>query len=117
MQTLILEAKEVMCRWTLPESDQLAVLGLPAGTDLDQLDTLSDEARSRLIARCACITSLNRALNVLYPSQLLATRWVFQPNSHEFFRQQRPLDLLKTGDLETLQRISRMMLAWSAGNG
>lgn len=72
MQTLILEAKEVMCRWTLPESDQLAVLGLPAGTDLDQLDTLSDEARSRLIARCACITSLNRALNVsVRPSHLV----------------------------------------------
>lgn len=116
MQTLIPEAINVLCRWALSEEEQFGVLGLAPGTDISRLKSLPGEEYSHLEDRCACITAIDRALGVLYADESLARRWIYQSNSHEFFRGQRPIDLLKTGDLETLRRISRMLLAWSAGN-
>jgi len=117
MLSLIEETREIFQRWELSASEQLAVLGQSADADFDRLSELEDQNSTQLIARCACLIALDRALTVLYPSQPLANRWLSQPNTHGFFNQQTPLDLLKTGELESLRYISQLMTAWSAGNG
>ena len=116
MQPIIIDSKEVFGRWELSKADQLAVLGLPANFSLSELHTLDQTEVEQVTARSACITSLDRSLNILYPSQDLVKRWLTQPNSHPLFDHQAPLDLLKSGDLDVFRQIAQLMSAWSAGN-
>src|SRR5690554_4151425 len=116
MKANITEALEVLGRWALSEADQLAVLDLAANFSLGELHTLSQAELEQTTARCACVTSLDRSLGILYPRQELVKRWLTQPNSHPLFDHQTPLNLLKSGDLDVFREIAQLMSAWSAGN-
>jgi len=116
MQSVILDAKEVLDRWALPEANQRAVLGLPVDCSLNDIDSIQQPELEQVLVRSACITSLDRSLNILYTSQDFVRRWLSQPNSHPYFNNRTAIDVLKSDDLEKIRQVTQLLAAWSAGN-
>src|SRR5690554_2450893 len=116
MQAYIAEVQDILGRWALAEADQLVVLCLPTNCSLTDIGSMQKPELDQVLARGACITSLDRSLNILYASQYLIRRWLSQPNSHSYFINRTALDVLKSDDLEKIRQVTHLMAAWSAGN-
>lgn len=99
--------------WQVPEDEAGQLLGLPAGTSLDNLDPaqLSEDQMLHI----SCLIGIYKALHIVLPDAL-ADIWATRPNDNAMFGGQVPLSYMANGGIEALWNVRRLLDAQCAGN-
>jgi hypothetical protein len=96
--------------WQLSVMEQRALLGWPAASTYHkykarEYSTLSFDTLTRL----SLVLGIYKSLQVLYPEQGFADRWVRLPNSNPIFAGAAPLAVMMDGGIDGLYRVRRLL--------
>jgi len=100
----------VAARWQLSVTEQRALLGWPAASTYHKYKAEEHGALSfDTLTRLSLVLGIYKSLQVLYPEQGFADRWVRLPNSHAMFGGAPPLTLMMDGGIDGLYRVRRLL--------
>jgi hypothetical protein len=102
--------------WDLSVEEQRGLLGWPAASTYykykaGDVRTLSYDTLTRI----SLLLGIYEALNVLYPDDALADRWVKLPNSNPIFGGKPALSLMVDGGIDGLTQTRRLLDARRGG--
>jgi len=100
----------VAAEWQLSVVEQRALLGWPAAYTFHkykarEYSTLSFDTLTRL----SLVLGIYKSLQVLYPEQGFADRWVRLPNSNPIFAGSTPLAVMMDAGIDGLYRVRRLL--------
>ena len=100
----------VASAWHLSVGEQRALLGWPAASTYHKYKagehgTLSFDTLTRL----SLILGIYKSLQVLYPEEGFADRWVRMPNSNVLFGGSTPLAIMMEAGIDGLHRVRRLL--------
>ena len=96
--------------WQLSVVEQRALLGWPAASTYhkykaEEHGTLSFDT----LTRVSLILGIFKGLQVLYPEQTFADRWIRLPNSNALFGGGTPLAVMMDAGIDGLYRVRRLL--------
>ena len=102
--------------WSLTVAEQRALLGWPAASTFHKYKsgdhgTLAFDTLTRI----SIVLGIYKGLQVLYPDQDLADRWVRLPNAHAMFGGRPALTLMVDGGIDGLLQTRRLVDARRGG--
>jgi hypothetical protein len=102
--------------WSLTVAEQRALLGWPATSTFHKYK-LNDHGTLAFdtLTRISLVLGIYKALQVLYPDQSLADRWVRLPNANPIFGGRPALTLMVDGGMDGLLRTRRLVDARRGG--
>jgi hypothetical protein len=96
--------------WQLSVAEQRALLGWPAASTYHKYKTGEHGALSfDTLTRLSLILGIYKSLQVLYPEQGFADRWLRLPNSNSLFGGAPPLSLMIDAGIDGLYRVRRLL--------
>jgi Protein of unknown function (DUF2384) len=100
----------VAAAWQLSVGEQRALLGWPAASTYHKYKAGEHGPLSfDTLTRLSLILGIYKSLQVLYPEQGLADRWVRLPNSNPMFEGAPPLTTMLDGGIDGLYRVRRLL--------
>jgi hypothetical protein len=100
----------VAAAWQLSVAEQRALLGWPAASTYHKYKTGEHGALSfDTLTRLSLILGIYKSLQVLYPDQGFADRWLRLPNSNALFGGAPPLSLMMDAGIDGLYRVRRLL--------
>jgi Protein of unknown function (DUF2384) len=96
--------------WQLSVVEQRALLGWPAASTYHKYKAGEPGALSfDTLTRLSLILGIYKSLQVLYPEQGFADRWIRLPNSNPLFAGATPLSVMTDGGIDGLYRVRRLL--------
>ena len=96
--------------WQLSVVEQRALLGWPAASTYHKYKTGEHGALSfDTLTRLSLILGIYKSLQILYPEQGFADRWLRLPNSNATFGGATPLSLMINAGIDGLYRVRRLV--------
>ena len=96
--------------WQLSVVEQRALLGWPAASTYHKYKAGEHGALSfDTLTRLSLILGIYKSLQVLYPEQGFADRWIRLPNSNALFAGGTPLSVMTDGGIDGLYRVRRLL--------
>jgi Antitoxin Xre/MbcA/ParS C-terminal toxin-binding domain/Antitoxin Xre-like helix-turn-helix domain len=100
----------VAAAWQLSVVEQRALLGWPAASTYHKYKTGEHGALSfDTLTRLSLILGIYKSLQVLYPEQEFADRWLRLPNSNAMFGGATPLSVMTDAGIDGLYRVRRLL--------
>lgn len=99
--------------WGATGEEARQLLGLAAGTSLDDLDP--ERMSEEQMVRISHLIGIYKALHT-YLADEVADRWVGLANRDPRFGGRRPLACMAEGGVDALREVRGMLDAWCAGN-
>jgi hypothetical protein len=100
----------IAAAWQLTVADQRALLGWPAASTYHKYKAGEHGALSfDTLTRLSLILGIYKSLQVLYPEQGFADRWVRLPNSNPVFAGAAPLTIMMDAGIDGLYRVRRLL--------
>jgi hypothetical protein len=100
----------VASAWQLSVVEQRALLGWPAASTYHKYKAGEYGALSfDTLTRLSLILGIYKSLQVLYPEEAFADRWVRLPNSNPLFAGSTPLSLMVDAGIDGLYRVRRLL--------
>jgi Protein of unknown function (DUF2384) len=100
----------VASAWQLTVVEQRALLGWPAASTYHKYKAGEYGALSfDTLTRLSLILGIYKSLQVLYPEEAFADRWVRLPNSNPTFAGGTPLSVMVDGGIDGLYRVRRLL--------
>jgi hypothetical protein len=96
--------------WQLSVAEQRGLLGWPAASTYHKYKAGEHGALSfDTLTRLSLILGIYKSLQVLYPEQGLADRWIRLPNSNPLFAGVPPLTTMIDSGIDGLYRVRRLL--------
>ena len=96
--------------WQASAQEERGLLGWPATSTFHKYKSGAHGTLSLdMLTRLSLVVGIYSSLQVLYPEQGFADRWVKMPNSHTLFGGDPPLDLMIDGGIDGLSRVRRLL--------
>ena len=100
----------IAAAWQLSVVEQRALLGWPAASTYHKYKAQEHGALSfDTLTRLSLVLGIYKALQVLYPEQGFADRWVRLPNSNPTFGGSTPLAIMMDAGIDGLYRVRRLL--------
>jgi Antitoxin Xre-like helix-turn-helix domain/Antitoxin Xre/MbcA/ParS C-terminal toxin-binding domain len=100
----------IAAAWQLSVVEQRALLGWPAASTYHKYKTGEHGALSfDTLTRLSLILGIYKSLQVLYPEQGFADRWLRLPNSNAMFGGATPLAVMINAGIDGLYRVRRLL--------
>jgi hypothetical protein len=100
----------VAAAWQLSVVEQRAMLGWPAASTYHKYKAGEHGPLSfDTLTRLSLILGIYKSLQVLYPEQGFADRWIRLPNSNPLFQGAAPLSVMTDGGIDGLYRVRRLV--------
>jgi hypothetical protein len=100
----------VAAAWQLSVAEQRALLGWPAASTYHKYKAGEHGPLSfDTLTRLSLILGIYKSLQVLYPEQGFADRWVRLPNSNALFDGVPPLTAMMDAGIDGLYRVRRLL--------
>ena len=96
--------------WQLSVAEQRALLGWPAASTYHKYKAGEYGALSYdTLTRLSLVLGIYKSLQILYPDQGLADRWIRLPNSNTLFAGGSPLTLMIDAGIDGLYKVRRLL--------
>lgn len=91
----------ILSQWKLSGAQQMILLGLNNEKTLYNWKGRPEKARLTrdFLERASYILGIYKSLQILFPDQVLADRWLSSPNDNSLFNGSAPLDRLLAGQV------------------
>lgn len=107
----------IFSEWRLKGAQQMILLGLSNEKTLYNWKSHPEKARLTrdLLERASYILGIYKSLQILFPDQVLADRWLSTPNDNPLFNGMAPLDRLLAGQVVDLATVRHFLDAERGG--
>lgn len=97
----------IFSEWRLKGAQQMILLGLSNEKTLYNWKSHPEKAKLTrdLLERASYILGIYKSLQILFPDQALADRWLSTPNDNPLFNGMAPLDRLLAGQVVDLATV------------
>lgn len=97
----------IFSEWRLKGAQQMILLGLSNEKTLYNWKSHPEKAKLTrdLLERASYILGIYKSLQILFPDQVLADRWLSTPNDNPLFNGMAPLDRLLAGQVVDLATV------------
>lgn len=100
----------IAAAWQLSVTEQRALLGWPAASTYHKYKTGEHGALSfDALTRLSLVLGIYKSLQILYPEEAFADRWIRMPNSHPMFGGAPPLSVMMDAGIDGLYRVRRLL--------
>ena len=107
----------IFSEWRLKGAQQMILLGLSNEKTLYNWKSHPEKAKLTrdLLERASYILGIYKSLQILFPDQALADRWLSTPNDNPLFNGMAPLDRLLAGQVVDLATVRYFLDAERGG--
>lgn len=98
----------IMDQWQIPIERAGELLGGMPRSTVYKLKSAAGTLRQDELTRISYIVGIYKALHILLPD-VLADRWVTQPNDNPLFRGQTPVDFIVLAGIPGLQQVRSLV--------
>lgn len=107
----------IFSEWRLKGAQQMILLGLSNEKTLYNWKSHPEKAKLTrdLLERASYILGIYKSLQILFPDQVLADRWLSTPNDNPLFNGMAPLDRLLAGQVVDLATVRHFLDAERGG--